>query len=79
MDINAQIYGHGHVEGALLGDDAAGGVVGVDDEDPVPDAGARKDLLRLSGDVVEGADLIVRLHLEGFSVNHAFLLSSPAV
>ena len=66
--------GHGLVEGTLLGDDGAGGVVGVDHHDAVPDAGGGGDLLDAVRHIVEADGAVPGLDLECFAVTHRFFL-----
>ena len=66
--------GHGHIKGTLLGDDGAGGVVGINNNDAVLQTGLCADLLHLVGDVMEGNGAVVGLQLETFFVNHNLLL-----
>ena len=61
---------HGHVEGALLRDDRAGGVMRIHHCDALLHAGALCDFLHPVGHVVKGHRAVPGLHLKALSVNH---------
>ena len=63
--------GHGHIECTLLGDDGAGGVVGVNNNDAVLQTGLGADSLDLISDVMERNSAVVGLQLPKYKTSDA--------